>query len=356
MFSTLTSRTSGNAGQYSSRGYPIRGWIIHHAATTSLGATLGMMSSGSREVSANYVIDVDGEIVGVVPEEYRAWTSASARADGQRLTVEIIDAFVGPNDMTWDTSPEAYAAIARLVADTAARYGFGIDRTSIIGHREVIDVYGEGYPTACQSGISLDKIIQLARTYQTTGAVTPEGGLTVADINTLIDRLTDIRNQFSNMETAPYRALRDTSTGTVYAVNATTGGVYAIPSPAFYNLLVTYKWLSDDLLDVPPNVVEYLKALADCIGQNSTEARKLDTILAKLEQLEGKVAAAPAPAAPATPAPAGEPATRGYTVGRGDTLYKIAGGDAEKVRAILRLNPSLSPTSLVVGSTITIPA
>lgn len=156
-FSTLTTSTSGNAGQYSSRGRKIRGWILHHAATTSRSGVLSMMSTGSRQVSANYVVD-GPHIVGVVPEEYRAWTSSSSTGDGENLTVEIVNDRVGATDSTWTISDASYASIAALVADTATRYGFSIDRNNIIGHREVLGRYGQGYATACPSGVDLDRI------------------------------------------------------------------------------------------------------------------------------------------------------------------------------------------------------
>ncbi len=162
-YSKHTTRTSGNADQYSSRsGRQVIGWVIHHAATTSLPGVLNMMSTGSKQVSANYVID-DNTIVGVVPEQYRAWTSSSSAADGERLTVEIVNDAVGSNDSNWTISGDSYRSIARLVADSSQRYGFAINRDSIIGHREVIGRYGQGYSTACPSGVDLDRIVREAR-------------------------------------------------------------------------------------------------------------------------------------------------------------------------------------------------
>lgn len=165
-FSALTNRTSGNAGQFSSRGgRKVRGWIIHHAATTSLNGVLSMMSTGSRSVSANYVLG-NGEIIGVVPEEWRAWTSSSPNGDGENLTVEIVNNKVGATDMTWTIGEAEYANMAKLIADSATRYGFPINRGTIIGHREVVGKYGQGYSTACPSGIDLDRLVRMAQAEQ----------------------------------------------------------------------------------------------------------------------------------------------------------------------------------------------
>ena len=67
---------------------------------------------------------------------------------------------------------------------------------------------------------------------------------------------------------------------------------------------------------------------------------------------------APAQPAAATAAPA--PAISGgtYTIKKGDTLYSIARsryGHGSEYTRIVSANPGLSPTSLKVGQTITIP-
>lgn len=174
-FSALTNRTGGNAGQFSSRGgRKVRGWIIHHAATTSLNGVLSMMSTGSRSVSANYVLG-NGEIIGVVPEEWRAWTSASPDGDGANLTVEIVNNKVGATDMTWTISEAEYANMAKLIAETSTRYGFPINRNTIIGHREVLGIYNQGYSTACPSGVDIDRLVREANAVQAGARPAPSG-------------------------------------------------------------------------------------------------------------------------------------------------------------------------------------
>lgn len=146
-FSELTTSTSGNGGQYSSRnGVKIDRIILHHCASTSLSGVLGMMSSGSREVSANYVIGKGGEIVGVVPEEYRAWTSGSSSWDGRAITFEIVNESGGPD---WRISAKAMGAVERILADISGRYGIPLSRDTVVTHQELYTIHGASYATAC---------------------------------------------------------------------------------------------------------------------------------------------------------------------------------------------------------------
>lgn len=171
-FSKVVTGTSGNGGQYSSRATPVNMFVVHHAATTSLSGVLDMMSSGSREVSANYVVK-DDQIVGVVPEEYRSWSLSSSLYDSKAITVETCNSATG-DASGWPISEASYMTLARLIADCAARYGFPIDRDHVVGHREVYSRFGASYPTACPAGIDLDKLVNLARNAGTITTLTEE--------------------------------------------------------------------------------------------------------------------------------------------------------------------------------------
>lgn len=170
-FSPLTTQTSGNGGQYSSRnGAMIDRIILHHCASTSLAGVLGMMSSGSREVSANYVVGNDGEIVGVVPEEYRAWTSGSASWDGRAITFEIVNETAGPE---WRISEKAFDAVARMLADVSLRYGISLSRETVVTHQELYSRYGASYATACPGPFLQSRIDQLLTAADDVSKPTP---------------------------------------------------------------------------------------------------------------------------------------------------------------------------------------
>lgn len=161
-FSKFTTRTSGNGGQFSTRGgRTIDHVVVHHAATTSLSGVLSMMSTGSRQVSSNYVVK-DDQIVGVVPEEYRSWSLSSATWDGRSITVETCNSATG-DASGWPISEASFQSLARLIADCAARYGFPINRDRVLGHREVYSRHGASYSTLCPGGINLDRVVREAR-------------------------------------------------------------------------------------------------------------------------------------------------------------------------------------------------
>ena len=82
--------------QRSNRTGSIIRFVWHHQAGTNDDATIGMMVSGSRQVSSTYTVSNDNpgnrgysRITGVVPEESRPWTSSSATADGRALNRRV---------------------------------------------------------------------------------------------------------------------------------------------------------------------------------------------------------------------------------------------------------------------------
>lgn len=125
----------------------------HHAASTSLAVVLAAMQPGGREVSSNYVIH-KRDIIGVVPEDYRAWTSGSARDDDRAITVEIVNSSGSPY---WQFDPETVESVVALNADIMRRYNVPAQHglPGIWEHRNLYEWFGRSYPTAC-AGPSFD--------------------------------------------------------------------------------------------------------------------------------------------------------------------------------------------------------
>lgn len=138
-------------------------FLVHHQAGTNSESVRNEMLSPSGGVSANYIITNEGEIWGIVPEEFRAFTSGSptdggkgADWDARSITVEIENQSAGPN---WDISRKAIAAAAALYNDLRERYGL----TRILGHRDLWANYGASYPTYCPGPDTVDRIKKASR-------------------------------------------------------------------------------------------------------------------------------------------------------------------------------------------------
>ena len=164
--SPLTTETTATRQQSGRDGSTIDMVVLHHSATTNTDQVINMMVSGSRRVSANYVVK-DHRIVSVVPEEYRAWTSGSpsdggkgAAFDRRAITFEIQNE---SNGGAWPVSAASHESVAQLVADFHRRYGVKLDRDHIVGHRELYTRWHASYATACPGGLDMDAIVRRAR-------------------------------------------------------------------------------------------------------------------------------------------------------------------------------------------------
>jgi hypothetical protein len=174
-FSPLTSRTVPHHNKYSLRqGNPIvRVFQHHHAAWTLAG--LERLVDPNAQASANYIILSTGEIIGQVPEEFRAWTTSGFDNDKNAITFEVqnISGAVNGDDNgpdSWKVSDAAYNSIVRLLADIAKRYSWGaISSGNYRGHREVA-------PTACPGGYlwsRMDRTRSAANALVHGGVVSP---------------------------------------------------------------------------------------------------------------------------------------------------------------------------------------
>ena len=129
-------------------------FIVHHAATTSLGAILSLFQPGGRTVSANYALGNDGTLILAVDEDRRAWTSSSSYWDGRAVTIECANSVAGDN---WPVSDATFDKLARLIADVSIRYGFPINDDTVLTHQELYIRYGDSYATACPGDLQRRK-------------------------------------------------------------------------------------------------------------------------------------------------------------------------------------------------------
>lgn len=93
----------------------------HHVAGCLTAAQIAkIFQNPNRKASANYGIGIDGKIVGIVPEEGRAYTSSSPSNDHQAITIEVANDQVGGD---WHVSDLCIERLIDLMVDIRKRTG-----------------------------------------------------------------------------------------------------------------------------------------------------------------------------------------------------------------------------------------
>lgn len=77
------------------------------------------LNGGRGGASANYYIGVEGDIVGGVSEDRRAWTTSSEWNDQRAITIEVSNSVA---DDPWPISDASYKSLVALCADICKRY------------------------------------------------------------------------------------------------------------------------------------------------------------------------------------------------------------------------------------------
>lgn len=152
-FSSLTARTV-NTRKYNDIGARRRvdRLIVHHTAGGTNEGNVHTLSASAAEVSATYCLLTNADLVGIVPEEFRPWTSNAPGidADWNAVTVETVNTGGAPN---WPVSEAQVEKLAQLAADLCRRYDWGtVTRSRVIGHQEV------GVATACPGPYLLPRL------------------------------------------------------------------------------------------------------------------------------------------------------------------------------------------------------
>lgn len=162
--SKLTNRIHlAPASQHSSRnGTTVDTFLIHHQASTNSAATESDMVNATKDVSANYIITNEGELVLIVDEDRRAHTSGSrydggrgAQWDRRSITVEIENETGAPD---WKISAKAIQKAARLLTDLRKRRKI----TNVLGHRDLWERFRASYATFCPGPDTVAKIVNAA--------------------------------------------------------------------------------------------------------------------------------------------------------------------------------------------------
>lgn len=117
--SPLVSYVRISPHRNSPRKYPITKITIHHAA-----GNVSLQGYGNtfqtRQASANYGIDSQGNVGMYVEEKDRSWASSSSDNDNRAVTIEVANSSTGGN---WPVSDAALAKLIELCVDICKRNG-----------------------------------------------------------------------------------------------------------------------------------------------------------------------------------------------------------------------------------------
>lgn len=220
-------------------------FIVHHAATTSDSALKSAYTITSRTLSSTYAMKKDATIVRVLSESRKPNTS-SALIDYKALTIEIVNQTGAPN---WELSMKQLENLARLIADAAIRYNWGvITRKRVISHQEVLTKHGQGYATACPGPwmqSRMDLLVRTAEEYRKAGGgkpATQEGELTMSEAKKIMDYI-DARTRSAGG--SPFQIVQS---GKNHWLQTPVGrvGVWGADLPHLRSTIVALNWQRRD--------------------------------------------------------------------------------------------------------------
>lgn len=134
----LVNRTVGSPN-WDERKLPVSMVVLHYTGMKSGEEALARMCDPDTKVSAHYMIDVDGTVTCLVPEDKRAWHAGKSYWRGM---TDINSASVGIELVNpgheWGYEPfseDQMMALMPLLADILDRYD--IPRANVVGHSDI---------------------------------------------------------------------------------------------------------------------------------------------------------------------------------------------------------------------------
>lgn len=124
---------------FDERALPVSMVVLHYTGMQSAGEALERMCDARAKVSAHYMIDEEGQVTALVPEDKRAWHAGKSYWRG---ITDINSASVGielvnpGHEWGYRPFPEAQMeALLPLLADIVNRHG--IAPTNVVGHSDI---------------------------------------------------------------------------------------------------------------------------------------------------------------------------------------------------------------------------
>ena len=124
---------------FDERALPVTMIVLHYTGMESAAAALDRLRDPAAKVSAHYLVDEDGTIHRLVPEQKRAWHAGRSHWRGitdinsASIGIEIVNP---GHDHGYCPFPDAQIeALIPLVADIKDRYA--ITRGNVVGHSDI---------------------------------------------------------------------------------------------------------------------------------------------------------------------------------------------------------------------------
>jgi len=124
---------------FDARDHPISMIVLHYTGMKDAATAIARLRDPESKVSCHYLVDEDGTILRMVPEEKRAWHSGRSwwrgisGVNGASVGIEIVNP--GHEHGYRPFPEEQIDALVRLVAEVKQRHN--ITRGNVVGHSDV---------------------------------------------------------------------------------------------------------------------------------------------------------------------------------------------------------------------------
>lgn len=135
--------------------------VVVHVTEGSAASVRSWFKAKAAQVSAHYLVTVDGTIEQFVEEADTAWHAG--RVDHPTAALVLARPHVNPNSYSIGIehegtgkeplTPAQQAASLALLRDICTRHGIPIDRTHVVGHHEVYSL------KTCPGAIDVDALV-----------------------------------------------------------------------------------------------------------------------------------------------------------------------------------------------------
>ncbi len=139
-------------GNFDKSRAPVIDRIVIHTTVSSAQSAMDHFGQYGTQVSAHYVIGLDGKLYHGLEETFTAYHCGSYSMNQRSIGIEHED----NGDYNGVRPDTLYTESALLVRDICTFYSIPIDRQHIIKHSEVI-------PTGCPDALDIDRIVREAQ-------------------------------------------------------------------------------------------------------------------------------------------------------------------------------------------------